>query len=176
MDGFKDATLSSLATVVRTASPVLAQALTGNAAGVVLALLGALFGGHDGTPSGIAAAIQAAPDASYRLRKLETDHAEFLATVDQHQSDIDSTDRQNARTYAATYRTFLMTMAMVVTAGFFVILFLMFIPWNLSDESKNLLSMLVGMLASKWQTIMDFFFGSSHVEGVRPSYSATQKT
>jgi len=52
-------------------------------------------------------------------------------------------------------------MAYLVTLGFFAALFLLFMPWQLNGDEKNLLSMLVGMLASKWQTIIDFFFGSS---------------
>lgn len=56
---------------------------------------------------------------------------------------------------------FLKNMAYLVTFGFFCALFLLFFPWALGGDEKNLLSMLVGMLASKWQTIIDFFFGSS---------------
>jgi len=56
---------------------------------------------------------------------------------------------------------FLKNMAYLVTLGFFAALFLLFMPWQLNGDEKNLLSMLVGMLASKWQTIIDFFFGSS---------------
>lgn len=70
-------------------------------------------------------------------------------------------DRKNARQYGVGYKDFLRWMAYLVTFGFFAALFLLFIPLNLDSEEKNLLSMLVGMLASKWQTIIDFFYGSS---------------
>lgn len=56
-------------------------------------------------------------------------------------------------------RNFLRRMAAIVTLGFFGCLFLLFYQGtNLNPTEQNLLSMLIGMLASKWQTIIDYLF------------------
>ncbi len=173
MDGSNDATESNqgfthtLAKVVGTVAPLVAAGLSGNAASVIVALLGSVFGVQSGSVADILGKIQTDPDMAFKLRKLETDHAEFLAGCDSKNLETESIDRQDARKYSGTYKTFLIQMAFLVTAGFFSILLLLFVPWDISDEGKNLLSMLVGMLASKWQTIIDFFFGSSHSQDVK---------
>ena len=127
--------------------------------GVVVSLLSGLFGCK---VDALDAAIAADPDAALKLKTLETEHVEFLANIDRQNFATETADRQDARKYSEANRPFLITMAFVVTGGFFGVLLLMFVPWDFSEESKNLLSMLVGMLASKWQTIIDFFFGSCH--------------
>lgn len=173
MDGSNDATKSDhedkgiLAKIIGTAAPVMAAALTGNAAGVVVALLEHAFGMAPGAVSGLVDKIAGDPEASYRLRALELQHAQFIADLDSKNLATESADRQDARKYSPSYRGFLIQMAFIVTAGFFGVLALLFVPMDISDEGKNLLSMLVGMLASKWQTIIDFFFGSSHSQDVK---------
>ena len=49
-------------------------------------------------------------------------------------------------------------MAYLVTAIFIGALVLVFLPLPIGQEDRDLLSMLIGMLVSKWQTIIDFFF------------------
>lgn len=160
-------TVSNLAKVVGTVAPLVASGLSGGAASVILGLLGLTFGLHQGSVSDLIAKIQTDPEMAYKLRKLESDHAEFLAGIDSKNLEIESTDREDARKYSETYKAFLIQISFIVTAGFFGILLLLFVPLDISDEGKNLLSMLVGMLASKWQTIIDFFFGSSHSHDVK---------
>lgn len=160
MDGWNDVTRSKIAGVVGSVAPILGKALLGNAGGVLVSLLGNIFG--SGSADSLAAAIANDPEAAIKLRTLENQHAEFLADIDKQNFGIETADRQDARKYAEANRPFLITMSFVVTAGFFGVLLMLFMPWNISEEGKNLLSMLVGMLASKWQTIIDFFFGSSH--------------
>lgn len=54
-------------------------------------------------------------------------------------------------------------LAMVTTIGFFLALLMLFYPLTqISSSEEQLISMLIGMLVSKWQTIIDFYFGSSH--------------
>lgn len=59
------------------------------------------------------------------------------------------------------YKDFLRHMAYLVSFGFFGALLLLFLPITINPSARELLSMLIGMLASKWQTIIDFFYGSS---------------
>lgn len=62
---------------------------------------------------------------------------------------------------AKTPNSFLRVMAYLVTLGFFGALLLLFLPITVSSTQRELLSMLIGMLASKWQTIIDFYYGGS---------------
>jgi len=165
MDGLSDATKSKLEKVVGVAAPLLAKALFGTAGGVVASLLANLFGISN--PDDLASAIANDPDAAVKLRQLELQHADFLADIDRQNFSTEATDRQDARKYAPSNRSFLITMTFLVTAGFFTVLLLMFVPWQITEEGKQLLSMLVGMLASKWQTMIDFYFGSSHSQDAK---------
>lgn len=58
-------------------------------------------------------------------------------------------------------RDFQRHIAYLVTLGFFGCLIMLFIPITVTSTQRDLLSILIGMLASKWQTIMDFYFGNS---------------
>ena len=58
-------------------------------------------------------------------------------------------------------RDFQRHIAYLVTLGFFGCLVMLFIPITVTSTQRDLLSILIGMLASKWQTIMDFYFGNS---------------
>lgn len=58
-------------------------------------------------------------------------------------------------------RDFLRHMAYLVTIGFFGSLIMLFLPITVTNTQRELLSMLIGMLASKWQTIIDFYYGNS---------------
>lgn len=165
MDGWNDATKSKLAGAITSVAPVLARSLFGVAGGVVASLLGSIFGTSN--MDSLSAAIAADPDAAIKLREIENKHAEFLASADHENFTTETLDRQDARKYAPSNRSFLITMTFLVTAGFFTVLLLLFVPWQISEEGKNLLSMLVGMLASKWQTMIDFYFGSSHSQDVK---------
>lgn len=162
MGGLTDVTKSLLKTVVGTGAPVLAGLLGSPLAGVVVSLLADSFGADKTSVTDVLAKIQADPDAAAKLAKLENDHAEAMAKISATDFATETADRQDARRYGQMYGAFLIQMAFLVTAGFFGVLFVLFAPIEISEEGRNLLSMLVGMLASKWQTIIDFFFGSSH--------------
>jgi hypothetical protein len=56
-------------------------------------------------------------------------------------------DRRDARANAPLYKDFLRHMAYLVTAGFFGALMLLFLPVTVNPDARELLSMLVGMLA-----------------------------
>lgn len=64
-----------------------------------------------------------------------------------------------------TPHSFLRVMAYLVTIGFFGSLVMLFLPITVSSTQRELLSMLIGMLASKWQTIIDFYYGNSKKKG-----------
>lgn len=153
---------STLSSVLKTASPVFSAMLGTPLASMAISLLANAFGVGTGKASDIANAILADPESALKLKKIETDHAEALARIASTDYAAEVSDRINARANAGLYKDFLRHMAYVVTIGFFAALGLLFVPVDINANARELLSMLVGMLASKWQTIIDFFYGSSH--------------
>ncbi len=90
--------------------------------------------------------------------KTETDIKAQTSVAAQRDNFVDQDeDEKNAR----LYRGFLRHMAYLVTLGFFGVLMMLFVPIGYDPNERELLSMLIGMLVSKWSTIIDFFYGSS---------------
>lgn len=151
--------------IVSKAAPLLGSVLGGPFASTAIALIAQVFGVNSTDLNRLAGALTSSPDTAVKLKQLETDHADTLAKLAEQHFETATLDKQDARKLAeledASYKRFLKFMAVLVTIGFFSVLFAVFLPLPISSEEKNLLSLLVGMLASKWQTIIDFFFGSS---------------
>lgn len=149
MDGLSD--------VIRSSAPMLADLLGGSYARIVLDFIGNALGISNSTIATVTTALTENPEARAKLKQLENDHADMLGKL--YQTEVD--DRKDARKNAVLYKDFLRHMAYLVTVGFFCALLLLFMPISINPTARELLSMLVGMLASKWQTIIDFFYGSS---------------
>lgn len=161
MDGLTDVIESKILPLVSEAAPMLASVLGTPLLGVGISLLNRYFSISSKDTSVLYDAIRLDPEASLKLKTLEYENAELLEKISSMDYATEVDDRKNARFYSLPYKNFIGHMAYIVTLGFFAALFLLFLPLNLSGDEKNLLSMLVGMLASKWQTIIDFFYGSS---------------
>jgi len=161
MGGLKDVIDSKFVKLVGAASPLLASVLGSPLAGMAVSLLYQAFGGSPRDTGSLYDAMRNDPDAVSKIRDIEARHQEALAEITSKNYGTEVDDRKNAREHAVCYKDFLRHMAFIVTIGFFGVLLLLFVPINISPDEKNLLSMLVGMLASKWQTIIDFFYGSS---------------
>ena len=149
--------MDGLGDVIRSSAPLLADLLGGSYARMVLDFIGNALGLSNSTIATVTSAITENPEARVKLKQLENDHAEMLGKL--YQMEVD--DRKDARKNAVLYKDFLRHMAYLVTIGFFCALLLLFMPIPINPTARELLSMLVGMLASKWQTIIDFFYGSS---------------
>lgn len=163
MAGLKDVIESTLGKVVGASAPLLGAALGSPIAGVLVSLLANAFGVSSGKVEDVRDAILGDAEAASKLKALELAHSESLAKIASNDYATEVSDRINARANAVMYKGFLIWMAFIVTVGFFAAMFLLFVPMEISELQRTLLSMLVGMLASKWQTIIDFFFGSSHI-------------
>lgn len=163
MAGLIDAIESSgLLALVSKSAPVLGTILGSPLAGVGVSLLAALFHCQPKDINSIMAAASADPDADAKLKQLELEHSETLAAIFEQNYGIEVEDRMSARQAAPLYKDFLRHMAYLVTCGFFGALILMFFPLPMTNSTeRELLSMLIGMLVSKWQTIIDFYYGSS---------------
>lgn len=164
MGGLKDVIGSNLIGIVRGTAPILGTVLGSPLAGVALSLIANCFGGNPKDIGDLLNKIKLDANASVKLREIELQHQEILQHIASHDFEIEVQDKEDARKYGYLYKDFLLHMSYFVTVGFFAALFLLFIPLTISESEKNLLSMLVGMLASKWQTIIDFFYGSSRYQ------------
>jgi hypothetical protein len=161
MDGLSDVIESKILPLVADVAPLLASALGSPLAGGALELLLKKF---DCTGAGVARLEQVItqdPNRIDKLKSLELENTEALAKISASKYQATLLDKEDARKYELINKKFLRWMAVLITIGFFGALTATFLPLNISAEEKNLLSILVGMLASKWQTIIDFFFGSS---------------
>lgn len=161
MVGLKDAIESKLLPIVAKAAPLLGTVLGTPLAGVAVSLIAQAFGVNPHNVDDIVTAINSSPEATLKLRTLEYDHAETLAKIGSQDYATEVDDRKDARKNAVLYKDFLRHMAYLVTVGFFGALVMLFLPIQYNPNERELLSMLVGMLVSKWQTIIDFFYGSS---------------
>lgn len=155
--------LSELISIVEKSAPLLASALGSPVAGIAVSLIENAFGITQSNPTQLAAAVSADPDAVAKLKALEFQHEDELKTIASTSYGIEVQDRENARAMAAQFKNFMRHLAYLVTAGFFAAIFLLFFPvTTFTSDEKQLLAMLIGMLVSKWQTIIDFFYGSSN--------------
>lgn len=164
MGGLLDVIESSgLLKAVTTVAPLLGSVLGSPLAGVAINLLSNVFGTNPTDVQGLASKIIDNPSADLRIKSLENEHSEMLAKIASSDYVTEVDDRKDARKYSAQYKDFLRHMAYLVTAGFFGVLLLMFLPIPFNVSERELLSMLIGMLVSKWQTIVDFFYGSNSI-------------
>jgi hypothetical protein len=163
MDGLNDVIESTgLLKTVEKFAPILASTLGGPLAGIVVSLLANIFHVDAKNIPSLNDAIASDSEAGIKLKKLEYDHFETLTKIASTDYSTEVSDKMDARKWAALYKNFIRHMAYVVTFGFFGTLLIMFMPIPFNHNERELLSMLVGVLGSKWQTIIDFFYGSSH--------------
>lgn len=142
--------------------PLLANALTKPGANLLISLISKLFGINSNSIDDITKAISNDPEANIKLKRLEDEHCEALKKIESSDYAISVEDRKDARKNSVLYKDFLRHLAYIVTFGFFGCLCLLIFKFDINNNARDLLSMLIGMLASKWQTIIDFFYGSSH--------------
>lgn len=154
--------LPTLKKVVSVAAPLLGNALTGNFAGVAISLISSLFGTDPNDISGLTTKIQNDPDAAFKLKKLELDHVEALKKIDSDNYVASVDDRKDARDKGILYKDFMRHLTYLVSFGFFGALLMIFLPLQIDPHERDIFSLIVGMLVSKWQTIIDYYFGSSN--------------
>lgn len=165
MGGLTDVIERSILPIVSKAAPLLGSVLGSPFSGVAISLIAQAFGINPHNIDEVVNAINDSPESNLKLKTLEYEHAETLAKIASTDYSTEVDDRKDARKTAVLYKDFLRHMAYLVTAGFFGALLLLFAPIPINPSGRELLSMLVGMLVSKWQTIIDFFYGSSRRQG-----------
>lgn len=160
---------SKLKDVLIGAAPTLATALGGPAAGIVVSLLSKAFGLSSNDPTQIANQISLDPDASLKLAQLEADHAKAMRDLDMNFYKIQLEDVASARLRETEIvkvkgksDIIMQILSSLITIGFFLTMTLfMSDVVNISATEQNVFSLLIGMLVSKFGTVIDYYFGSS---------------
>jgi len=126
-------------------------------------LVASMFNGDINKPEDLIKKIEADKDAAFKLAQFQLNHQlelerSFLADKqDARQREIEYIKATGGKDHT------LKNLAFITTFGFFLALFVLFIPLiDINEQEKNLIMVLLGMLASKWQSIIDYYFGSSH--------------
>lgn len=154
-----------LKTIVSKTAPILGNAIASSSpiGAMAVSLIGAAFGVKSNNPIEIAQAVQNDPDHDTKLLQIEDNHLDALALANSTDYKTEVGDRENARDELVPQaKTFMQSLSIIVTLGFFMIFILLFCEFiNVDATEKDLLSMLLGVLIGKWSTIIDFWFGSS---------------
>jgi hypothetical protein len=154
--------LSDLGKTVAKYAPLLGAVLPIPGGVAIGQAIAAVFGGDPQNTDDLIKRIEGDPDREIKLKQIE-------ATKETEITRLILADKQSARQreidyIKATGKTdqTLKYLSFIVTFGFFIALFLLFLPaLDVNEQEKNLILVLLGMLASKWQTIIDYYFGSS---------------
>lgn len=155
--------MASLKSIIRQVAPTLAGALGGPyAAAAVKAIADKLLPGQDvPDEAGIAAAIQADPEAMLKLTVAEQDFRAKMAEYGVELERIEAEDRASAREMQKATRDWVPgALACVFVAGFFTLLFLL-ARVHIPAENREVLMAMVGTMGGAVVTILTFYFGSS---------------
>lgn len=159
--------------VMKKAFPYISAAasLGGPLATMAAAAVGKAIGAEkvpDATTDSISNAIASAiGDPAQRAALIEAEHAFQLQMAELGYKDAEelaataAADRANARQREMTLRDRLPSiLAMVITIGFFGILYLAFIR-GVNDQSRDLANIMIGTLGTAWVSVISYYFGSS---------------
>lgn len=154
----------NLKEIVSKAAPILGAAISSTSpiGAMAVSLISALFGVKTTDPQELVKAIQDDPDHDIKLLQIQNSHLDALALANSEDYKIEVEDRENAREILPQAKEFMQWVTICVTVGFFGVFTLLVSQYvNIDNTEKDLISMLIGVLISKWSTIIDFWFGSS---------------
>lgn len=151
--------------IVATVAPGIATALGGPLAGVAVGVLGkALLGDEAAGEDAVAdAVLQANPEALARVKAAEFEFRARMKELDIDLERIHGADRDSARAMAtASSLKPQIILATIFIAGFVAVLWAVFSgAVALDDTSRQIATVMLGILAAGITQIMNFFFGSS---------------
>ena len=153
-------------TIIKTVAPWIGTALGGPLGGMAVTAAANALGLSDKTTDGLKAAISgASPEQMLALKKADDDFALQMQSLGfthmEKLASLDNDDRNSARQREMTVKDVTpKILAFVVTLGFFGILcFMMFRP--VPPESRDILNIMLGSLATAWTGIVAYYFGST---------------
>ena len=157
-------------------APTIATALGGPLAGLATKTLSnVLFGHEEGDADAISAALQnATPDQLANVKKIDADFNSKMKELDIDLERIAAGDRDSARRREMVVGDHMpKILAIGVTAGFFGILFWMFVNGVPKNGNEPLLLML-GALQTAFTGIIAYYFGSSAGSKAKDSLMANK--
>lgn len=156
--------LDDLASVVEKVAPLLGAVLRveNPIVGFVLSAICSKFNVDPSKPDALIDAIEKDNQADIKLKTLELQNQTLLKQLASQDYQAAVNDRKDARTYFPQDRTFLIGFAIFITIGLFAIIFMLFFEgFNLSTAESHLVAMLIGLVGSRWQNMVDFFYGGN---------------
>lgn len=157
----------TLGNVISKFAPLLGTAVSaGNpVAGVLVSLVGGLFGANKNDASDIISKIMNDKDAETKLKQIEYDHQEALLAneVDDRKS---AREREEAIVQLTGKRDWILDMiAFIVISGYFVMCSLVLFN-KLNNENSQVLYMMFGQLTGGFIMVLSYYFGSSKMQNV----------
>lgn len=153
-------------TIIKTVAPWIGTALGGPLGGMAVTAAANALGLSDKTTEGLKAAISGAtPEQMLALKQADDAFAAQMQSLGfnhmEKLASLDNDDRSSARDREVKVHDVTpKVLAFVVTLGFFGILaFMMFKP--IPPESRDILNIMLGSLATAWTGIVAYYFGST---------------
>lgn len=154
--------IAELARTVATYAPLLGAAIPVPGGEILGLAIANAFGGDVKKPDDLISKIQVDPEAAFKLLALQANNNSEIEKIlfsdrqDARRREIEYIEKTGVKDYT------LKNLSYITTAGFFAVLFMLFYPGiEINEQENHLVLVLLGMLASKWQTIIDYYFGSS---------------
>jgi len=157
MGGWIDAIASKVSVI----APVVGGLLGTPASGVILGMLGSLFGVNSGDVEKIAHAISSDPEADAKLKKLEFDHSETLVKLAAENYAVEVDDRKNARQREINLQDWVPT---ILAIGFLINYAVIQFYCVTHNDSAN------DIISARFQDVLimiiSYYFGSAHKENI----------
>lgn len=149
--------------LVSQAAPTIARALGGPLAGSAVSFICDALGLPPNTPEEkIEQKIKEDPNVIADLRKAELAFQQHLDDNKIELSRIVMADKQSARAMHLQLKDLFPNMlASVIVFGFFLVVYLVWEKDAVPPDTKDLANILFGVLAAKFSSIVDFYYGSS---------------
>lgn len=160
--------------LIKSVAPVLGAALGGPLGGMAANAIGEALSlsnptqeaikslmGNGGTPEQLLAIKNAENDFALKMQSLGFAHAEAITKLNAQMSSDAVNDRISARAMQTALQTGIVpAMAILVTVGFFSILFFMLF-YPVPPDNKDVLNSVIGSLGTAWIMVISFYFGTS---------------
>lgn len=157
--------------VISVGAPLLGGALFGPAGAAVGSIIAGKFGvSPDATPDQVLTAINGDPDATLKLREIETTHVERLQALENERLRIETADVQSARSvHKDSWVPWVLTFTLVaMVSGIVAALLWVAIP----EDNKEVVYLVVGQLIGAFSTAIAYWLGSSKSSASKDAHIA----
>lgn len=144
-------------------APTVATMLGGPLAGIAVNMAAEALG-VEPTQDAIAEAVTSGnPEVFVRLKEVESNLKVKLRELDIEESSLHVEDRKSARKRESDVGGIATpTLAVIIIIGFFgIIAYILLVGLSVSPAVASMIGMLVGMVSSKAEQVVNYYFGSS---------------